>query len=178
MTDMKVLTPRAGVRWKAEATAAIVRLEASAAFRTPLAGVSCTHADPPGLVVRLFHFKGKGRDWNVAVKLHAKAMVGLLKAMRKCPSIQITQPYTSAFSGCYREYQQQWWLRDQYLHHGGHLAADPCDAWHRTGRAGDLYLVTGEERETMLSVRVGIREVHFFDLLPQDPPHFVLGVRA
>ena len=175
---MKTLRPRKGLKWKAEATAAILRLEASAAFRTPLTEPSCSHADPPGLVVRVFRFTGKGRDWNVAVKLHAKTMVGLLKAMRKCPSIQVTQPYTSAYSGCYRTYAQQAWLRDQYLHHGGKLAADPCDGEHRTGRSGDLYLVTIDERGAMLSVRVGRQELRFYDLLPQDPPHFTLGERG
>ena len=174
---MKTLRPRRGLKWKAEATAAILRLEASRAFRTPLTDPSCTHADPPGLVVRVFHFTGKGRDWDVAVKLHAKTMVGLLKAMRKCPSIQVTQPYTSAYSGSYRTYAQQAWLRDQYLHHGGKLCADPCDTFHRTGRSCDLYLVTDEEREAMLSVRVGVRRIRFYDL-STDPPHFTLGARG
>jgi len=177
---MHVLTPRTGPKWKVEATVAIARLEASAAFRTPLTDPSCTHADPKGLVVRRFHFKGKGRNITMDVKLHAKAMVGLLKALRKCPTIQVTQGYTSAYSGCYRSFTQQNTLYQAYIHHapGSHLAANPCDTYHRTGRAFDLLEPTAEERATMLSVRVGIQRIRFFDLLPQDPPHMCLGARG
>ena len=175
---MKTLVPRKGLKWKAEATAAILRLEASAAFKAPLVSPSYTHSDPAGLVVRVFHFTGKGRDWNVAVKLHAKAMVGLLKALRKCPSIQVTQPYTSAYSGCYRTYAQQAWLRDQYLHHGGKLAVPAGTSYHETGRAVDLLDVEPDEWFAMLSVRVGRQGLRFYDLLPQDPPHFCLGERG
>ena len=175
---MNILTPRSGLRWKAEATAAILRLEAGAAFHTRLTRPSCTHADPPGLVTRTFHFKGKGRDVTIAVKLHAKAMVGLLKAMRKCPSIQVTQPYTSTYSGSYRTFTQQNTLYQNWIHHapGSHLAANPCTTYHRTGRPVDLYEVTPAERAAMLSVRVDT--VQFHDLLPQDPPHFCLGARG
>jgi hypothetical protein len=175
-----VLTPRKGLKWKAEATAAILKLEAGAAYRAPLTEPTCAHDDPPGLVTRQFHFTGKGRDIVLPVRCHAKVMVGLLKALRKCPSIQVTASSTSVYSGSYRSWGQQNWLRQEYLAGRGHRAADPCYGYHRRGRALDLRLVTDEEREAMLSVRVraGRRQLRFYDLLPIDPPHFTLGARG
>ncbi len=173
-----VLFPRKGPRWLAEATAAILRIQASSAYRTPLTNPSCSHSDPPGLIVRDFHFQGKGRDVTFPVKLHAKMMVALLKALRLEPSIQVTQPFTSGYSGCYRSFAQQDHLYQAYISHqpGSHLAANPCSTYHRTGRAMDLYQVAPGERSALLSVRVsGLR---LYDLLPQDPPHFTLGARG
>lgn len=173
---MKTLAPRKGLKWQAEATAAIARLIISAAYRAALTSPTCAHDTPAGLVSREFHFTGKGRDVVVRVTLHAKAMVGLLKAMRACPSIQITASSTSKYSGTYRSWAQQNELRQDYLHGTGHLAADPCDGYHRRGRAADLLQVQADERRAMLAVRVG--GLRFYDLLPQDPPHFTLGVRG
>ncbi len=170
--------PRQGPKWQLEAAAAILRIQASAAYRTPLTNPSCSQAEPPGLIVRNFHFTGKGRDVTIAVKLHAKMMVALLKALRLCTTIQVTQPYTNAYSGCYRSFAQQNYLYQNYIHHvaGSHLAANPCNTYHRTGRAADLFEVTAAERAAMLAVRVsGLR---VYDLLPQDPPHFTLGARG
>lgn len=175
---MKTITPRKGPKFIAEATAAILRLQASAAYRTKLTDPSCSHEDPPGLVVRVFHFTGKGRDVTLPVKLHAKMMVALLKALRKCPSIQVAQGFDNAYSGCYRTFAQQDHLYQAYVHHepGSHLAANPCSTYHRTGRACDNYEMTMEERAAWLSVRVGGLRV--YDLTPQDPPHVTLGARG
>jgi hypothetical protein len=174
---MNVLTPRKGLKWKAEATAAIIKLMASDAYREPLSSPHCGDWTPPGLVTRRFHFKGKGRDLTLDVTLHAKMMVGLLKAMRACPSIQVAGPLAS-----YRSYETQYHLWYAWTHHlpGSHLAANPCYGYHRCGRACDLYNVTAAERKAMLAVRVkaGKGSLRLYDLLPQDPPHFTLGVRG
>lgn len=177
---MSTLTPRKGPKWIAEATAAILRIQASSAYRTKLTEPNCGHLDPPGLIVRRFHFVGKGRDITMDVKLHAKMMVALLKALRKCPSIQITQGYESMYSGCYRTFGQQDHLYQDWIHHveGSHLAANPCETYHRTGRAADNFEMelVSEERAAWLSVRVGGLRV--YDLGSADPPHVVLGARG
>ena len=171
------IEPRKGLKFKAEATAAIARLMLTSAYREPLREPSCVRTDPPGLVTRVFHFTGKGRDVNVSVTAHAKVMVGLLKALRKTPSIQVAGSLAS-----YRSWDTQYRLWFNWIHkiEGSHLAAHPCYGFHRCGRSLDLYNVTAEERVTMLSVRVkaGAKYIGFYDLLPQDPPHFTLSERG
>ena len=129
----RVYTPRKGAVWVAEATVAILRLEASAAYRAPLESPSCSSDDPAGLVTRTFHFTGKGRDWEVDVRCHAKVMVGFLKALRKRPSIQVTQSSTSRYSGSYRNWDQQYSLWYDYTYGDGYRAAHPCS--ENAGRA-------------------------------------------
>lgn len=172
----KNIYPRPGLKFQAEATATILKLERSDAYKQPLEAPSCDQGDPRGLVTRLFRFKGKDRDVIIPVKCHARVMVGLLKAMRKCPTIQVTAGSDSVYSGSYRSYYQQKWLYDEYRAGRGYRAAHPCSGYHRQGRALDLRLVTPKEREAMLSVRV--KGIRFYDLLPIDPPHFTLGQRG
>lgn len=165
--------PRQGPKWVAEATAAILRIQASAAYRAPLSEPHCSEWTPAGLVARDFHFKGKGRDVQIHVVLHAKMMVALLKALRVCPTIQVAGSLAS-----YRSYKTQYDLWYAYTHHypNSHLATNPCYGYHRCGRACDCYMVTDAERKALLGVRVsGLR---LYDLLPQDPPHFVIGARG
>ena len=169
----KVYEPRKGPKWVAEATAAIVRLGASAAYRAPLSSPHCGVWTPAGLVTRRFHFTGKGRDVTIDVTLHAKMMVALLKLLRKCPSFQVGGSLAS-----YRSYQTQYNLWYAYTHHlpGSHRAASPCYGYHRCGRAVDGFYVTDKERAAFLSVRV--RGLRIYDLGDIDPPHFTLGVRG
>lgn len=174
---MKVIEVKPGLVCRARLTAAITRLSLSSAYREPLREPGCDPSDPPGLVTRYFRFNGKGRDVTIGVRLHAKAMVGLLKALRKRRSIQVTQSFDSPYSGSYRTWDQQYKLWYNYKFGNGHKAAHPCYGYHRQGRAVDLYQVTPEERAAMLSVRVdGIR---FYDGLSfGDPPHFTLGAKG
>lgn len=147
------------------------------AYRAPLETPSCEPDDPEGLVSRTFHYKGKGRDVNITVTCHAKVMVGLMRAMRKCPSIQVTQSSSNPYSGSYRSYAQQMALWTAYKDGTGHRAAHPCSGYHRQGRALDLYQVTDDERSAMLSVRVD--GIPFYDGLSfGDPPHFCLGAKG
>jgi len=168
-----VVTPRKGPKFKAEATKLILKLMASSEYRKPLSTPHCGEWTPAGLVAFDFHFTGKGRDVTIHVILHAKMMVALLKVLRACPTFQVAGSLAS-----YRSYNTQYNLWYAWTHHykDSHLAANPCYGYHRCGRACDGYEVTDEERKTWLSVRVaGMR---CYDLLPQDPPHFVLGVRG
>jgi hypothetical protein len=173
---MKTYEPRVGPKWKVEATAAIARLEASAAFRAPLSTPHCGEWTPPGLVTRRFHFKGKGPDVIVDVTLHAKMMVALFKALRKYPTIQVS----GTAYGSYRTYASQYALWRAWVNHlpGSHLAANPCFGFHRCGRSVDNYQMTQVEREAWLSVRVGRQGIRVYDLLPEDPPHVTLGERG
>jgi hypothetical protein len=175
---MKTLEPRKGPKWVLEATAAIARIQAGGAYITRLTNPSCSQAEPPGLIVRTFHFTGKGRDVTFQVKLHAQMMVALLKVLRKNPGIQVTQPWTSAYSGCYRTFTTQDNLYEAWIHHapGSHLAANPCSTYHRTGRAVDCYMMDAQERADWSDVRIaGLR---VYPLYPQDPPHVTLGARG
>jgi len=167
---VKTYEPRVGVKWIAEATAAIVGLSASSAYRQPLSNPHCGDWTPPGLVSRVFHFKGKGRDVQVIVRCHAKMMVALFKLLRKEPTFQVAGALAS-----YRSYTVQNNLYQAWIHHvpGSHLAANPCYGYHRCGRALDGYEVTAQERAAFLGVRVA--GLPIYDLLPQDPPHFSLN---
>ena len=155
-------------------TPRILALQLSKEYRKPLESPSCDQADPQGLVTRSFHFVGKGRDQIVSVRCHAKTMVGFMKALRKAPTIQVTQSSESKYSGSYRSYDQQKLLYDEYKAGTGHKAAHPCSGLHRQGRALDLYKLTGEETEAMTAVRVsGIKFYH--GVVFGDPPHYTLG---
>lgn len=167
----KTYEPRKGPKWVATATLAIGRLMTSSQYRAPLSAPHCGDWTPPGLVIRYFHFKGKGRDVVVEVRCHAKMMVALLKLLRKNPSFQVAG---TAYAS-YRSYASQNGLYQAWIHHypGSHLAANPCYGYHRAGRALDGYQVTADERRDFLSVRVSGLPV--YDLMPQDPPHFSLN---
>lgn len=175
----KLIKVKPGLKCRAVLTAHILRLKASRAYRAPLTEPTCKPDTPPGLVTRTFRYppsKGRGQQ-DIKVTLHAKAMVGLLKAMKKQRSIRVTASSTSPYSGSYRTYEQQLWLYQEYKAGRGYKAASPCYGYHRRGRAVDLLAVTDAERKAMLSVRVdGLR---FYDGLSfGDPPHFTLGARG
>ncbi len=169
-----VLEPRKGLVWHDEALAVIEHLRSTKAFDAPLTEPSCAHDTPPGLVVRTFHFTGKGRDVTLGVKLHAKAMVGLLRAMILAPSIQVTADFESAYSGSYRTWAQQEARYLAYIHGTGYKAANPCYGYHRRGRAVDLFVKTDAELRAMLAVRVD-GERFYNGASFGDPPHFTLG---
>jgi hypothetical protein len=171
---MRTYDIRPGLACAAELTAAISRLRLSKKYKEPLVSPSCRTDDPPGLVVRRFHFKGKGRDVVIDVKLHAKVMVAFLKALRKCRTIQVTQSYTSTYSGSYRTYEQQNTLYQRYISGTGYKAANPCHGYHRTGRAVDLFQVTDEEAAAMQSVREDGKRFYWGKVFG-DPPHFSYG---
>lgn len=122
------------------------------------------------LVTRSFVYRGKGRQVTVAVRLQPKVMARLLKAMKTTPTVQVTQPHTSPYSGSFRSHEQQKALYDAYKAGTGHLAAPPYSSAHELGVAIDTYYPTERERAALL-------DVGFFDLLPQDPPHFAFGRR-
>ena len=155
-------------------TPRILALQLSKEYRKPLESPSCDQADPQGLVTRSFHFVGKGRDQIVSVRCHAKTMVGFMKALRKTPTIQVTQSSESKYSGSYRSYDQQKLLYDEYKAGTGHKAAHPCSGYHRQGRALDIYKKTDAEHEAMLAVRVD-GHPFFSGEGFGDPPHFTLG---
>jgi hypothetical protein len=175
VNDPIVVKP--GLACRLRLTKAIKNLQDGEAYKQPLEVPSCDPNDPRGLVSRTFKFSGKGRNVTIKVTLHAKAMVGLLKALRARRSIQVTQSSDSKYSGSYRSWSQQKTLYDEYHAGIGHRAAHPCTGYHRQGRAIDLYLVSDIERRAMLAVRVdGLR---FYDGLSfGDPPHFTLGARG
>ncbi len=170
----EVIKIRPGAVCRLRLTKAIRNLEQSEAYNKPLENPSCDDDDPQGLVSRTFNFKGKGRNTDVEVTLHAKALVGLLKALRARRSIQVTQSSTSKYSGSYRTYAQQLLLYNEYVAEIGYKAAHPCSGYHRQGRAVDLYLVSDREAEAMLSIRVDDLQF-YWGISFGDRPHFTLG---
>jgi LAS superfamily LD-carboxypeptidase LdcB len=146
----------------------IARIRVSRAFRAPLTKPSCDKDTPPGLVHRTFRYKD-GR--TVEVTCHAKVMVGLMRAMRQSPGIEVTASSDSAYSGSYRSWQQQNDLYVAYKAGTGHKAADPCFGYHRRGRALDILNASDKDKAAMSSVRVaGERFYNGADF--GDPPHW------
>jgi len=143
------------------------------AFGQPLTEPHCGVWTPVGLVARTFNYRS-GR--SVMVRCHAKVMVAYLKALAIDQTIEVTASATSRFSGSYRTFEQQNSLFQDFIHHvpGSHKAADPCDGYHRTGRALDIHEVTDKQAETMESVRVDGRRFFHGDVFG-DPPHFSFG---
>ena len=113
------------------------------------------------LVSREFRFRGKGRDVVVKVTLQWRAMVMLLEAMLRAPTIQVTTTTFGSYRSC--ELQRELW--DRYRAGTGYLAAPPGRSGHNQGLCVDLYKPTKTERKAMLAVG-------WHDLLPEDPPHF------
>jgi LAS superfamily LD-carboxypeptidase LdcB len=151
----------------------IARLRVSRAFRAPLTKPSCAKDTPPGLVHRTFHYKD---DRKVTVTCHAKVMVGLMRAMRQSPGIEVTASSDSAYSGSYRSYQQQFDLYQAWIQKapGAHKAADPCFGYHRRGRALDILNASDKDKAAMTAVRVaGERFENGASF--GDPPHWTLG---
>ncbi len=170
----RVIDTRRNIPLNLRLHAEIARLRTSRDYRRPLQEPSCARDTPPGLVSRTFHYRD-GRI--VEVKLHAKVMVGLMRAMLRAPGIMVTADADSPYSGSYRSFEQQAWLRDQYLHHGGHQAADPCDGYHRQARAVDLDPLSVKEKRAMEDVRVDGQQ--FFNGASfGDPPHWSFGAKG
>jgi len=161
-------------RLQIKMTAAISRLEKSAAYKAPLEIPSCDRDHPAGLITRTFKYKRDGDPTVVVVTCHAKVMVGLLKAMRKEPGIQVTASSTSMYSGSYRTWDQQNTLYQMYKAGTGYKAAHPCYGYHRQARALDLLDNTRDENAAMASVRVdGLRFYNGAGF--GDPRHWTLG---
>jgi len=161
-------------RLQIKLTAAISKLEKSAAYKAPLENPSCDKNNPPGLVTRSFKYLREGRATVVLVTCHAKVMVGLLKAMRKEPGIQVTASSASMYSGSYRTWDQQNTLYQMYRAGTGYKAASPCLGYHRQGRALDLLETTKAEQDAVESVRVdGLRFYNGAGF--GDPRHNTLG---
>jgi LAS superfamily LD-carboxypeptidase LdcB len=152
----------------------IARLRVSRAFRKPLTNPSCEKDTPPGLVHRTFKYKD-GRV--VKVTCHAKVMVGLMRAMKKAPGIEVTASSDSPYSGSYRTFDQQNSLYQAYKAGTGHRAAGPCFGYHRRGRALDILSATQKEKDALASVRVaGERFYNGADF--GDPPHWSFGAHG
>ena len=157
--------------FKVKAATSIAKLATSKAYKKPLEPPSCDPGDPAGLVTRSFRYKTR----VLRVKCHAKVMVGLLKAMLKEPTIEVTADSESRFSGSYRTWDQQSNLYREYQNGTGHKAAHPCLGYHRQGRALDLLAATDAEKRAMSSVRMsGLRFYNGESF--GDPPHWNLGI--
>ena len=116
------------------------------------------------VIERPFEFNG---DRLVLVRLTRVAFVNLLRAMRLVPSIEVG--FGRAAFASLRTFEMQDMLHRNHLN-GGPLAAPPGRTWHHRS-AIDLGVRSEAGRAAM---------VHngFFDLLPQDPPHFTFGRRG
>lgn len=145
-----------------------------ASFGQPFAEPHCGVWTPAGLVTRTFNYRSQR---TVKVRCHAKVMVAYLKALAIDATIEVTATAESRFSGSYRTFDQQDGLFQDFKNKvpGSHRAVDPCDGFHRTGRALDMKDVTAEQAETMESVRVD-GERFFWGNSFGDPPHFSFGV--
>ncbi len=159
------------IKFKIKARAAIAKLVLSKAYRKPLESPSCEHDDPEGLVTRTFRYKGRS---DTIVRCHAKVMVGLLKAMLRAPTIQITASSVSVYSGSYRSWDQQNWLYQEYLAGRGYKAAHPCAGYHRQGRALDVLGATPSEEKAMTAVRVSGKKFYAGEVFGDDP-HWSFG---
>ena len=153
-----------------------MKIAASRAYRRPLSSPRCGDWTPDGLITRTFRWRSGRIE---VVKAHAKVMVALLKALAIEPRLEVTASATSPYSGSYRSYSQQKFLRDAYLSGDGHLAADPCSGYHRTGRALDLEVIPGDpyrvhQEKVMESVRVDGKRFFHGDVFG-DPPHYSFG---
>lgn len=169
---VRAIDTRHNIALKARLHMNIVALRASRNYRRPLQEPSCSPDTPAGLVHRTFRYRD-GRVCEVAA--HAKAMVGLMRAMLQAPTIEVTQPASSPYSGSYRTFQQQNSLYQAYLNGDGHRAANPCSGYHRQGRAFDLVQpLSPREHDAMASVRVE-GERFFNGLSFDDPAHWTLG---
>jgi len=162
------------LRLKVQLTAAISKLENSAAYKTPLESPSCDRGDPGGLVIRTFKYKRDGDPVVVRVECHAKVMVGYLKALKREPGIQVTVSSDSVYSGSYRTWDQQSALYTMYKNGTGYKAAHPCLGYHRQGRALDCLENTPAEQSALEDVRVdGLRFYNGAGF--GDPRHNTLG---
>lgn len=178
MANVEPLVSRAGRDWKRESSAIIHELEDTAPFRydgillAPYSKQQTTPVNDNGrpygklldVIERPFEFKG-GR--LVLVRLTRVAFVNLLRAMRDVPSIEVG--FGRATFATFRTFEMQTMLHQIHIN-GGSLAAPPGETWHHRA-AVDLGVRSDAGREAM-------KRHGFFDLLPQDPPHFTFGRRG
>jgi hypothetical protein len=177
LADVEPLIPRAGRDWKREASAVIHELEDKAprfydgTLLAPYRRDQTSPVNDAGrpfrwldVIDRPFEFKG-GR--LVLVRLTRVAFVNLLRAMRDVPSIEVG--FGRATFATFRTFEMQSMLHQIHLK-GGPLAAPPGKTWHHRA-AVDLGVRDDAGREAM-------KRHGFFDLLPQDPPHFTFGRRG
>jgi hypothetical protein len=173
------LVPRSDKAWKDECRALIHELEDTAPsgydgkliapYSTQQTNPVADNARPYAtsrldVIERPFEFRG-GR--LVLVRLTRVAFINLLRAMRQVPSIEVG--FGRAAFASLRTFDMQNMLHKNHLN-GGPLAAPPGKTWHHRC-AIDLGVRSEAGREAM--IRHG-----FFDLLPQDPPHFTFGRRG
>lgn len=169
VVSLRVIDTRRNIPLKARLHLNIVRLRASRDYRRPLTDLPIARGqDVPGVVHRKFRYRS-GR--TVEVRLHAKPMVALMRAMLKAPTIEVTQSFTSPYSGSGRTYAQQEWLYEQYVKGDGHLAATPGRSFHETYRAVDLLEASSKEERAMSDVRVDGERWYHGDVFG-DPPHW------
>lgn len=168
MVLRRVIDTQKNVELMAQLDKEIAKLRTSRAFRRPLREPSCSRLPPPGMVTRTFRY----RDGRLCtVKLHAKVMVALMRAMKEAPTIEITASADSAYSGSYRSYAQQKALHDAYVSGTGHRAADPCTGYHRCARAIDVLNASEREKDALLGVRVA-GDQFYNGASFGDPPHY------
>lgn len=168
MGRLTVIDTRKNIELMIRLDKEIKQLRLSRAFDKPLTEPTCRHDTPPGLVVRRFRYRD-GR--TVSVRCHAKVMVGLMRAMKAAPTIEVTASSESPYSGSYRSWGQQNWLYQAYINGRGYKAADPCHGYHRRGRALDLLNATPKEEKAMTDVRVSGERFFHGDVFG-DPPHW------
>lgn len=176
MSGAKLLEPYRTGAWPEQAREAIDTMRKGAAHLPlqtyPLgadpAARGCHDARDLDLVARSIHFKAKGEDRTVIMRLQRIVFVHFLRAMIEAPHIVVG--FGAGTTATYRSNAMQTQLYDAYLA-GGYLAAPPCSSFHELGKSIDGFLWTDEERGIM-------REHGFYDLLPQDPPHMTYGVRG
>jgi hypothetical protein len=179
MAGPEPLVPSSDAAWKETCHALIHKLEDSAPTgydgvlvapygdqqESPVAGNGRPYPIAElDVITRPFEFKG-GR--LVLVRLTRVAFVNLLRAMRAEPTIEVGFG-TGTFASL-RTFAMQNQLFQDHLD-GGPLAAPPGKSFHHRASV-DLGVRSDAGRAAM--IRNG-----FFDLLPQDPPHFTFGRRG
>lgn len=179
MAGEEPLVPRAEKAWKDECRELIHELEDSApqgydgVKAAPYSEQQTSPVAENGrpyptarldVIERPFEFKG-GRV--VLVRLTRVAFVNLLRAMREVASIEVG--FGRGTFATLRTFEMQSLLHENFLK-GGPLAAPPGKTFHHRC-ALDLGVRSDAGRVAM--IRHG-----FFDLLPQDPPHFTFGQRG
>lgn len=163
---------RKNIAFQAAARARIAKLRVSRDFRRPLTDLPIRQGqEVPGVVRQEFIYAGGDRK---VVRLHAKVMVALLKAMLKAKTIEVTATSESKYSGSFRTWAQQAELYSDYQNGSGHMAARPGFGYHQTGRAFDGLEWSERERDAMESVRVSGLRFHSGEVFG-DPPHYSFG---
>jgi hypothetical protein len=165
------LAPRQGQQWIDTCRALIHKLTEEAPHGSLVimpkgastASPDCYKPRELDLISRVFEY----RDGDeVLVRLQRIAFIALLKAMREEPGIQAA-PWTSSFRSC----EESARLYELYKSGAGHLVAPAGKSWHNRGLSFDGIKWDNDRRQAM--ERAG-----FYDLLPQDSPHYTFGRRG